>query len=323
MGWGRSGKDDRAPGLAKLLQQSQGRAAQGFCSGHDHHAVAHGSELQGGVGLIDGGVFCEVSLVAVVEVDLRPGQSAEYLGIGLLELLHLGVGRLQPFGAIDMDLRPDAFHRIDHQHIADRTPSLEHDMESAEVGFDRGVFRIPRGLERDAGREVALGLAGHGIPAQVVAAQVYAEERLPVADPFVVGEIRPPTGAAIQFREHPRPLELTRHGGQLFDHPETFAARAEDIDAGIIEIRVVAHHRAAGHGLRREGVFVQHVSGEQQPEFAAALVHRLGPVREEKPLADFHVGPLDRRQALPLRTKEKLGQPVDQIVTEGRGKSRR
>ena len=155
----------------------------------------------------------------------------------------------------------------------------------------------------------------------MVAAHINAEERLPVADALVVGEVRPPSAAAIQFREHPRPVELTCDRGELLDHPVTLVARAENIHARVVEIWVVTHHRTAGHGLRGKAVLVEGMSGEEQSECMAMVEERLRPILEKEPLGDFHVGPLHRGNALSLQTQKKLRQPLDQVIAEGRGES--
>ena len=316
-----SGKDHRAARFAEIAQQLHGCVAQGFRAGHDDDAVAHGPEMKGGVFSIDGSVFREVRFVAVIEIDLRLGQCGEDPAIKFLQLFDIGVGGLQPGRAVDTDLRPDAFHRIEDQHIADWVSGLEHDVQAAEVGFDGIVFRIPRRLERDAGRVIALRFAGHGIPTQMVATHIDAEEGLPVADALVVGEIRPPSAAAIQFREHPRPVELTGDRGELLDHPVTLVARAENIHARVVEIWVVAHHRTAWHRLGGKAVLVEGVSGEEQSECMAMVEQRPRPILEKEPLSDFHVGPLHRGNALSLQTQEKFGQLFDQVIAEGRGES--
>ena len=151
-----SGKDHRAACFAEIAQQLHGCVAQGFRAGHHDDTVMHGSELQGGVFSIDGSVFREVRFVAVIEINLRLGQCREDLAVDFLQLFDIGVGGLQPGRAVDTDLGPDAFHRIEDQHVADRVSGLEHHVQAAEVGFDGIVFRIPRRLERDAGREIAL-----------------------------------------------------------------------------------------------------------------------------------------------------------------------
>ena len=171
-----------------------------------------------------------------------------------------------------MDLCPEALNRVDHQHIAGGASLLKHHMHAAEVGLDLFVVLMPGRLVKDARRIVPLRLAGHGIPAQVMAAHIDAQECLPVADALVPVKSHTPARTAVKFREEPLLSGLTRDRGELFDDPEIPVVQPEHIHSGEVEILVVSHDRATRHDLTGERVLVQGVSGERKAEVFAAFL---------------------------------------------------
>ena len=102
-------------------------------------------------------------------------------------------------------------------------------------------------------------------------------------------------------------------GLQLLGNPIAAAEFAQEVDAGQLHFRVVAHH-GAGHGrLRREAILVQHVAGEDHPVRAAPLVDGAGEVFQEQFFHQLHILPLDLGGHLVL-FEEQRGQVGQQVV---------
>ena len=98
-----------------------------------------------------------------------------------------------------MDLVPEAFDRIENQQVTYRLALFKENIKAREIILNVRIIRIPRRLIGYARRIVALSLAAHAVPRQMVTAQIYAEQRLPVAHRFMRLKIKLPAGDAVKL----------------------------------------------------------------------------------------------------------------------------
>ena len=71
-------------------------------------------------------------------------------------------------------------------------------IELSKIGLFSGVY-----VSINVRREIAFGLSLHGVPGQMRAAKIDAEERLPIPDGFMRFERHLPARAAVQLGKQP------------------------------------------------------------------------------------------------------------------------
>jgi hypothetical protein len=203
---------------------------------------------------------------------------------------------------------------VDHQDVA-HLLALGHDqVDAGEVVLDLGVFAPPGRLVEDAGGIVALGLALHGVPGEVLAADIDAEGGLPVAEGLVSGEGKVPAGAAVGLGQAPFAPELVGGGADLLGGVVDAPVLGEQVHAGGLHVFVEAQATAHLVGLAAEGVLLQEMP---RVEHAVALA----------PFADLPAKRIDehggdavvvviprRRDAARLPVVEQLRQARQQVV---------
>ncbi|OPZ81313.1 MAG: hypothetical protein BWY76_03070 [bacterium ADurb.Bin429] len=160
---------------------------------------------------------------------------------------------------------------MDDQQVAHFRPSGHRQVDACEIVLHRRVAFPPGGLVADAGRVVALRLALHGVPEEVLAAQVDAAGDLPVAQRLVAGEGEVPARAAVGFGEPPLATKLPRGGRHLLGGVEDAPVLGEQVHARRLHVFVEAHRGADHVRLPDERVFLQYVAGEEQVVVLAPL----------------------------------------------------
>ena len=115
----------------------------------------------------------------------------------LFQGLDVLVLQCKRFGPTEMYLRPDAFHRIQHEQITNRLALRHHETKARKIVLHLFVLFVPCRLMQNAGRVVALGFSAHSVPRKMVTAQVDAQQRLPVAHCLVPRKRHLPAGAAV------------------------------------------------------------------------------------------------------------------------------
>lgn len=157
--------------------------------------------------------------------------------------------------------QPHVLHGMDDEQVAFAC-TLRHDHADArEVIFERFPIAIPAVLREDARRIVTLCLPFHAVPRQVRAAQVDAEQHVPVANALIFAERHIPARAAVQLAQHELFAQLPRNGRALDRRPITAVVRGKVIDAGIAHILVKTHHGAGELRLYGQAVLVQDMPG--------------------------------------------------------------
>ena len=165
---------------------------------------------------------------------------------------------------------------------------------------------------QDGSGIVALGFALHGIPRQMLAAQIDTEQCLPVTDRLVRLEVELPAGTAVQLGQHPALAGLSGGGSKLLDDPVAPVVFGQAINAGIAHMLVKTHQGAFRHGLIHERILVQDVPGKDDAVLLAPVIERLGEVLQEQIIRQVDVMQLDRRDQL-------AAHPVEQLRNDGTG----
>ena len=167
--------------------------------------------------------------------------------------------------------RPHALDGMDDQQVADLPPAAHQHVHAGEVVLHLRVRLPPGRLVEDGRGVVALGLAFHGVPRQVLAAQVDAQRRLPVAHGLVPGEGEVPARAAVGLRQPPSPAELPGGRADLLGRVVLAVVLGEQVHARGLHVLVEPQARADDVGLAGERLLAQHVAGEGQIMLAAPL----------------------------------------------------
>ena len=113
-------------------------------------------------------------------------------------------------------VQPRAFARVEERDAARRPPPGQAHRQAREMVLDHPVPGMPGRMGTERGGVITLGLAGHGIPGQVVDAQDDAQGGLPVPLPFVSGKGEIPVGDPIHFAHQSGPTVLPGHRLGLF-----------------------------------------------------------------------------------------------------------
>ena len=205
-----------------------------------------------------------------IDIDLPLEHSRECIDEAVLDHgLRVGVGI---GGPID---DPVAFDRVQERHSAEWMPCLESHCQAGEMAFDCFVFLIPRHVGTDRGGVVALGLAGHGIPGEMVHADDHAQRGLPIALAQMPSKREIPIRDAIQFAHGAGASVLTRHGLGLLGGGE-FQIVEEHVDARELEMVQASHGLAAPVGLAGGGLLLHHVAGQGDAVLLAPLAQHSG-----------------------------------------------
>ncbi len=167
-----------------------------------------------------------------------------------------------------------------------------------------------------AGRVIPLRLPLHGVPGQMGASQVHAEQRLPVAYILVGLEIHLPACTSVELGQDPLLVQLPGHGGNLLGHPVASVALAEDVDAGIVHVLIEAHEGTLHDGLAAQGILMEHMACEDQAVFPAPVLDGDGKALEEELLAQLEIIPGDLGHLTPASAQEQLRQVLLQAVAE-------
>jgi len=137
--------------------------------------------------------------VTIIKIDLAFQKPSKELPILLLQLQNMFILRGEILRPTEVYLSPDAFDRIDYQHVAHRIALRDHQTKARKVVFNMLVFAIPRRLVEDTGGIIAFGLSTHSVPRQMVAAQIDPEQCLPVPNSLMPGKGHLPSGTTIKF----------------------------------------------------------------------------------------------------------------------------
>ena len=236
------------------------------------------------------------------------GEVVEELGVSLLVGSHVGGDVGDPLCPTGIGLTPHRLDGIQEQDVAGRCALGEDETHAGEVVLDLTVVLIPGRLVEDGGGVVALGLTLHGVPGQVLATEVDAEESLPVAHGLVSLEVELPAGTAVQLGEQPLLAQLTGGGGQLLDDPVAAVMLGQHVHAGVAHVLVEAHEGAVGDGLVHEAVLVEDVTRELDAVVVAPIVEGLGEALQEQGVGQVDVVELDGGHDLAVLTVEQLGE---------------
>ena len=236
------------------------------------------------------------------------GEVVEELGVAALVGSHVGGDVGDPLGPTGIGLAPYRLDGIQQENVAGGRALGEDKTHAGEVVLDLTVVLIPGRLVEDGGGVVALGLTLHGVPGQVLATEVDAEQSLPVAHGLVSLEVKLPAGTAVQLGEQPLLAQLTGGGGQLLDDPVAAVMLGQHVHAGVAHVLVEAHEGAVGDGLVHEAVLVEDVTRELDAVIVAPIVEGLGEALQEEGVGQVDVVELDGSHDLAVLAVEQLGE---------------
>ena len=123
----------------------------------------------------------------------------EQLRVVLLERLDALIAGCHAVDCARVDLAPDTLDRIQHQQVTAGLALRAEVAQAGEPALDGVVRLVPGRLMQNAGRVVALGFAAHGVPGEMMAAQIDPEECLPGADGLVRFEVHLPARTAVKL----------------------------------------------------------------------------------------------------------------------------
>jgi hypothetical protein len=207
---------------------------------------------------------------------------------------------------------------VDDGHAGQAPPPRERGVQAGEVVLHRAVLAPPGRVVADRGRVVALGLAAHGDPGEVVDADGHAEGRLPVALGLVAHKVVVPVGHAVELAEHAGAPVLAGDALGLLGGA-VLAAVAEHIDAGELEAGQRAHGLADRRRLRLERRLLHHVAGEGDAVGGAPVGQRAGEGLGEAP-GHMVVEAVAGQRGPPLRQlPEQLRQQILEALAVGGG----
>ena len=236
------------------------------------------------------------------------GEVVEELGVAALVGSHVGGDVGDPLCPTGVGLAPHRLDGIQQEDVAGGRALGEDQTHAGEVVLDLGVVLVPRRLVEDGGGVVALGLTLHGVPGQMLATEVNANQRLPVAHGLVGLEVELPAGTAVQLGEQPLLAQLTGGGGQLLDDPVAAVMLGQHVHAGVAHVLVEAHEGAVGNRLVHEAVLVEDVTRELDAVVVAPVVQRLGEALQEQGVGQVDVVELDGSHDLTVLAVEQFGE---------------
>ena len=193
--------------------------------------------------------------IAVVEIQREVEQP-------VAELCQLPVER-GGGGEIAVHERPCRFDRVDDEQVAHFAAAVQDHAEPGEV-----IFEMPQHLRKvrmpgEGGRIIPFRFSGHRIERKMQTAHVDAERILPVSHRLVAGEAHVPAGAAVNFADAARAVELPGRARQLLAGVIQLRIFGQLVDARNLHVRVVAHRSADTAGLGRRRILPEQMSGQR------------------------------------------------------------
>jgi len=219
------------------------------------------------------------------------------------------------------DHRPARGDGVQDEHLTDRHSGTGDQPQPREIVLDYAVVLPPRVLVTERRRKVALAAAADRVKSQVLAAQVDAQDVLPVSHPLLPLESELPGGAAVSLRQHPLAPELMGDTGRLLDGQVLVILLGEHVDPGHVLMPQVRHDGPAPLDAQPHLLLKQKVPGKGQP-ILLAPVPELARVGVLEPLGD---GPpvVVPRLAGTLALEKEPRQHVEQVVAPAFAEERR
>ena len=311
-----SGQRHAAAGGEEFPEDAQRARPHGEHAREQHLTIARLTHAQehAVAAALHAGHALERLLVGVVEVQMCARQLVEHVGVALLQRPFIRRCGEDPLRPADVGKAPCALDGAEHQRVAQRLALTHHQAEAGEIGLQLGKIPPVGRLIRDAGGIVALALALHGVPRQVRAAHVHAQQRLPVANHLVHPQIRPPARAAVQLGQHPFLALLAADRAALHGDPVAALVLAEEVDARPGHVLVGARQRAVGNGLIGQAVFVQHVAGQDDVVAGAPVVDAADEALVEQIAAQIEVVHAQAGDGPAVQAIEHLGHAMPRVV---------
>ena len=213
--------------------------------------------------------------------------------------------------------QPVALDRMQHRDAEARFAPGQHAVDPGEVILDQRVLAEPRALVVDRGRVIALGLALHADPREMVHAQGDAQGRLPVAIALVAGEGEIPVGHAVELGHHALAAVLVLDALRLLGRGQVQRA-AQLVEAGDLEAAVAAHRLADETGLAVQRLLSVDMAGEGDAVPGAPAAEGVDEGRDEALRGVLVEAPARRRGRAAGEIPEHLGQGVERIAAERR-----